>query len=153
MTRFAKASLLLCFFCVCAAALVRSHWTRELLPPPIPRELFSVVNAQLRAVRSDDFRSAYRHAASGVQQQLSLPQFERRAREDYKPIAEAHRVEFGDVTAEGGQAIVQVFFFAADGSVRAFAYRMVQENEVWKISGVQELGQRLPHKRLSGLHI
>ncbi len=153
MNRFAKASLLLCFFCICAAAVVMSHRTLERRPAPVPQELFAVVQAQLVAFRADDFRSAYLYAASGVQQKLSLPQYERLARRDYKTMAQAQRVEFGEVAVEGSDAEVQVFFVAADGAVRGFVYSLVREAHVWKISTVRELEEQWPNERLSGLSV
>jgi len=153
MNRFLKASLLLCFFCVCGAAAVLSHRMREQLPPPLPRELFSVVNEQLAALRLDDFRSAYRHAATGVQQKFTLPQYERMARVHHDTIARAHRVEFGDVLIRGSSAAVQVLFFAGDGSARAFRYSLVREDYSWKIAGVEELEYYSRNERLIGVHI
>jgi hypothetical protein len=153
MNRIAKATLLFCFFCVCGAAFVVSHRMRERLPAPLPRELFSVVHEQVVAFRADDFRSAYRYAATGLQQKFTLPQFERMARSEYDAVVRAQRVEFGGVKIRGSSAYVQVFFVAGNGSVRAFTYSLVREEQGWKISGVEELEHYQPNERLTGLHV
>ncbi len=149
MTTFIKTSLLLLFFALCAAAALVTHRVREATPSPAPQTLFSVVNEQLAAFRAADFRSAYRHAANGVQQKFSLADFEKMVRRDYAQLTEATRVEFGLVEAEGAAAFVQVFFISADGLVQPFVYSFVAEEDGWKIAGVRPL----PPARARELHI
>ena len=134
-----KASLLLFLFLVCGSALVVTHKLRERLPAPNPRELFAIVNQQLVAFRSSDFRGAYRHAATGVQQKFTLAQFEAMVRRDYPEMTRSQRVEFGLVRVQGGSAMVQVFLIRQDGAVRSFLYSLTNEEAVWKIDGVEEL--------------
>jgi hypothetical protein len=98
MSRIAKASLLLFFFSLCGSAFVVTHQLRERVPPPLPRDLFAVVNDQVTALRASDYVSAYRHAATGVQQKFTLPQFERMARHSYGAL-ERQRIEFGSAKA------------------------------------------------------
>ena len=140
MTALAKASLLTFFFSLCGAAFIVTHQMREQVPPPVPHALFAVVNDQLSAVRAADYPSAYRYAASGMQQKFTLPQFERMVRRNYAHMAAARRVEFGSVRVERGSATLEVFFFTRDGSVRTFLYSLTAENDSWKISGVKEVG-------------
>jgi hypothetical protein len=151
MTPLAKSSLLTFFFSLCGAAFIVSHQMRELAPPPAPHALFTVVNDQLSAVRAADYSSAYRHAASGMQQKFTLPQFERMVRRYYPLMAEARRVEFGSVEVRGGSATLQVFFFAGDGAMRAFLYSLTAEGDSWKISGVQELDRWQPRRPVGSL--
>jgi len=153
MNRIAKASLLLFFFSLCGSAFVVTHHLRESTPAPLPRELFTVVNDQLTALRASDYVSAYRHAATGVQQQFTLPQFEAMARQNYADMARGYRVEFGSAKVEGAAAFVQVFFISTDGSVRSFLYSLTAERKLWKISDVQELSIYPITSRLSGLHV
>ena len=152
MSRIAKASLLLFFFSLCGSAFVMTHQLRERVPTPLPRDLFAVVNDQVTAVRASDYVSAYRHAATGVQQKFTLPQFERMARHSYGAI-ERHRIEFGSAKVDGSTAVVQVFFISPDGSVRSFVYSLAAENNLWKISGVHELSPNPTHMPLAGLHV
>ncbi|MEP6685845.1 MAG: DUF4864 domain-containing protein [Verrucomicrobiota bacterium] len=123
------------------------------MPAPAPRDLYSVVNNQLSAFRADDFPRAYRHATSSVQQKFSLAQFEALIRNDYAEITHADRVEFGVVHVEGAAAMVQVFFYCTDGTIRSFLYSLVAEDHTWKIDGVEQQSIAPPGHHLSGLHI
>src|SRR3954470_8872636 len=129
MSRLTKASLLLFFFSLCAAAFLIAHRVEQRRPPPAPHDLFAVVNDQLAAVRAADFPGAYRYAATGVQQKFTLPQFEKMLRRNYGGLARAQRVEFGSVEVHGNNAIVQVFFFATNGAVRSFVYNLIAEGK------------------------
>ena len=145
--------LLFSLFVLCGVAFLVAHKLRERLPPPEPRLLFAVVSQQLSALRADDFRSAYRHAATGVQQRFTLGQFEKMARRSFPEIAQAHRVEFGEVkVVEEGNALVEVFFFATDGSMRAFVYSLVEENGAWRIDNVEEVRRSRRRAVSTNLH-
>jgi hypothetical protein len=152
MPRLIKASLLLFVLSLCAAAFLVAHRVEERRPTPAPHDLFVVVNEQLAAFRAADFQGAYRHAATGVQQKFSLPQFEAMVRYNYAPLAGAHRVEFGSVKVQGGVAFVEVFFFAADGSARSYLYNLISEGESWKVAGVEELDRKRVPAVLGGSH-
>ena len=152
MNRLAKIALLLFFFALCGAAIVITHLQRERTPAPGTKELYSIVNQQLSALRSDDFDSAYRQAASGVRQKFSREQFELMIRRDFSSMTAAHRVEFGAVQVIGGAALVQVFLTAPDDTMRGFLYSFTAEAVGWKIDGVQPIGPQ-PVRRPRGLHI
>ena len=152
MNRLVKLSLLVFFFALCGAAIVATHLVRERTPTPAAMELYSIVNRQLFALRTDDFDSAYRHAASGVQQKFSRVQFELMIRRDFSSMTEAQRVEFGTVQVAGAAALVQVFLITPDGVMRGFLYSFTAEGDGWKIDGVQPLGPQ-PLRHLRGLHI
>jgi hypothetical protein len=152
MTRPTKISLLLFFFALCGAAIVATHFARERMPAPAAKELYSVVNRQLLAFRADDFESAYRYAASGVQQKFSSKQFELMIRRDFSAMTAAHRVEFGAIQLAGASAFVQVFLTTPDGAMRGFLYSITAEADGWRIDGVQPLGPQ-PVRRPPGLHI
>ena len=109
MTRTIKASLLFFFLSLCGAAIFVTDHVRRQVPPPAPHELFAVVEKQLAAFRAADYSSAYRHAASGVQQKFTVPQFEAMIRRDYGDMTNAQRIEFGFVKVIGSAAVVQVF--------------------------------------------
>jgi hypothetical protein len=152
MTRAFKAGLLFFFFALCASSLFVAQKLRERIPPPAPRELFAIVNEQLLAFRAADFQSAYRHAATGVQQKFTLTQFEKMMRRNYPAVASQIRVEFGSVRVRGASAVVQVFFFAPDGSVRSFLYSLINEDDSWKIDGVEEMRIHRSGDQLGGVH-
>lgn len=148
MTRTIKASLLFSAFALCAAAMVATHRERQHVPSPAPHQLFAVVEQHLSAFRAADYSSAYRQAASGVQQKFTPPQYEAMIRHDYGEVAGAQRIEFGFVKVNGPSALVQVFLRDTNGSIRAFLYSLIAEGEVWKINGVQPME---PTPR--GLHV
>lgn len=153
MTRLAKASLLLFFFSLCGVAAFVTHRWNERRPPPQPRELFAVVNDQLAAFRASDFPGAYRYSSTGVQQKFTLAQFEEMVRRNYAEMANATRVEFGSVKIEGRSAVVQVFFFRRDGSVRTFLYSLLSEEGQWRIGGVQEIEEDRSSQELAGTSV
>lgn len=152
MNRLAKASLLSFFFALWGAAFVVSYHSRQRLPAPAPRELFAIVNEQLSAFRSSDYPSAYRYAATGVQQKFTLPQFEKMVRQRYGEMVRARRVEFGSVKVDGATALVEVFFISDAGYVRGFVYNLISEGNGWKIDGVDELNAYRSRPALTGTH-
>ena len=152
MSQVAKASLLLFFLSLCGAATLVTHHVREHREPPVPRELFTVVNAQLAAFRAEDFTSAYRNAATGVQQKFTLPQFESMVRRNYSQITHARRVEFGSVKVQGSSATVQVYFFDEHGGMRVFLYSLISEGRSWKVGGVEEARTYRLNRALGGTH-
>lgn len=153
MNRFTKAALLLFFFSLCGVAFFITARVREHVVAPVPSELFAVVNQQLAAFRADDFTSAYRQASIGVQHKFTLSQFEAMVRRNYAEMADAQRVEFGSVRAEGSTALVQVFFFAGDGSARAFIYSLSAEDGGWKVGGVEEISRYRPNQQVKGTSV
>ena len=152
MTRPVKASLLLFFFLICGSAFVITQRLERRSPAPVPRQLFAIVNEQLAAFRTADFQSAYRQAATGVQQKFTLAQFETMVRRNYPEMTRAHRVEFGVVKVQGASALVQVFFLAENGEARSFMYSLIDEDASWKIEGVQELRSNRRDQTLAGTH-
>lgn len=152
MTRTTKAALLLSSFILCASAIFATNRLRERTPDPAPRDLYSVVNDQLSAFRADDFRSAYRYAASRVQQKFTPEQFEAMIRANYPEMARASRVEFGSIQVRDASASVQAFFFASNGSVRSFLFSLLSEKDSWRIGGVEEVGAPTVPRRLRGTH-
>jgi hypothetical protein len=152
MSQPLKATLLFFLLLVCGAGFVVTQKLGEQLPPPAPRDLFAVVNEQLAAFRSSDFRTAYRHAATGMQHKFTLPQFEKMVRQEYPEMVRRYRVEFGLVQVQGPSAVVQVFFLAGDGSVRSFLYSLIHEEDAWRIAGVEELKGYRAADGLGGTH-
>ncbi len=152
MNRWLKISFLLFFFALCGVAIVVTHLHRQETPAPAPRELYSIVNRQLSDLRSDDFDSAYRRAASGVQQKFSREQFELMIRRDFVSMTQAQRIEFGTVQAAGGVAYAQVYLTTPDGATRGYLYSFAAEAGGWKIDGVQPIGLQ-PARARRGLHL
>jgi hypothetical protein len=147
-----KILFLLFFFALCGAAVIVTSNSRRHTPAPAAKDLFAIVNTQLSALSADDFGSAYRHAASVVQQKFSLPQFESMIRRDFSSMTQARRVEFGAVHVAGAAALMQVFLITPDGVTHGFLYSFTNESDGWKIDGVESLGLQ-PTQRLRGLHV
>ncbi|HEX3817158.1 MAG TPA: DUF4864 domain-containing protein [Chthoniobacterales bacterium] len=152
MNRKLKIFFLLFFFALCGAAVIATYNSSRHTPAPAARELFAAVNRQLSALSADDFGSAYRHAASVVQQKFSLPQFESMIRRDFSSMTQARRVEFGAVQVADAGALVQVFLTTPDGVVHGYLYSFTAEHDGWKIDGVQPL-ETQPTRHLRGLHV
>jgi hypothetical protein len=150
MTRTIKASLLFFVFSLCASAIVVTYHVRSQVPAPGPRQLFAAVERQLAAFRAADYSSAYRQAASGVQQKFTVPQYEAMIRREYADTFSAQHIEFGFVKVTGSTAVVQVFLCDANGLVRPFLYSLIAEGDSWKINGVQPMQSGF---RPAGLHI
>ena len=148
MTRTIKASFLCFFFALCFSAAIVTHILQRQTPAPAPHQLFAVVEQHLAAFRAADYSSAYRQAASGVQQKFTFAQYEAMIRHDYGQLTRDQRIEFGSIKVVGSAAVVQVFVRERTGSVRSFLYSLVAEGGAWKINGVQPMR---PVAR--GLHI
>ena len=152
MPRPLKISCLLFFLALCGAAIVGTHLARTRTPPPVASQLYSAISRQLSAFRAADYDGAYRRVAAGLQEKFSRGQFELMIRRDFSPMTRAERVEFGAVHIAGASALVQVLLTDRSGAVRGFLYSFTEENDGWKIDGVQPLGIE-PVRRLPGVHI
>ena len=153
MNRTFKAALLLFFVSLCVAAVFVTRHVRSHVPAPVPHELFAVVQKQLAAFRAQDYPGAYLHAASGVQQKFTLPQFEGMIRRNYAEMTLRGRVEFGPVESNEATAVVQVFFFGERGTVRPYLYNLSAEGDGWKVDGVQAMRASGNADRLPGLNL
>ncbi len=153
MPRTIKASLLFFFLALCGTAIFFTDHMRRQVPPPTPHELFAVVENQLAAFRTADYSSAYRHAASEVQQKFTVPQFEAMIRHDFAEMTNAQHIEFGFVNVNGAAAVVHVFFTGENGATRSFLYSLNAEGGKWKINGVQPVQSSPPGNRAAGLRI
>ena len=147
MSRTAKIGVLAV---ISISALVQSRLTflRQSMPP---NELYEVVRQQIRAVRENDFASAYRQASASVQEQFNIEAFSALTRTEFPGLMRAERVEFGAVHFEGRRALVPVYFFLADGGVIPCVYSLVQEEAAWKIDGTRPLKRWPVGRRLGGV--
>lgn len=153
MIRTFKASLLFSSLSLCAVAIFVTERVRREVSLPAPHALFAVVEEQLAALRVEDYSSVFRHAASGVQQKFTMPQFETMIRRDFGDMTGTQRIEFGSVKIVGVEAVVQVFFVGESGSVRSFLYSLIAEGDLWKINGVQQVRSARPGNLSAGLQI
>ncbi len=152
MKQILKISLLLVLVALCAAAILKHHWTSQRQSLGETKKLFSVVTGQLTDFRAAHFESAYQHSAIGIQRKFSPAQFEVMIRRDFSAMIRAGQVEFGVVRVTGATALAEVFLTAPDGSVHIFLYSFSAEADGWKIDGVQSLGTE-PARQLPGMHV
>ena len=140
-----------------SGTLVLLHLTRHPGPEQVtPPELYKVVERHLAACRSADFPGAYHTAASGVQEKLSLVQFEKKIRQDYQPVAGADHVEFGAIHCPRGNAkkmLVDVYFISQAGEAVGWTYMVVFEDGDWKVDHGEPIPGWPTGQRLSGLRM
>ena len=121
-----------------------------------PQELYAAVQQHLAACRSADFPLAYHASASGVQERLTLVQFESKLRREYQPVAAAEHVEYGAVRHPGNradQAVVDVYFIAQNGEANGWTYTLLYEDGDWKIDHGEPIPGWPRGERLSGLQL
>jgi hypothetical protein len=153
MNRTAKISLLAALFLFCgAAALFRSAIGRRHHATP-PAQLYEVVWKQLTAFRESDFSGAYFQASSGFQERLNLDEFAELGRSEYPGLLRATRVEFGPVYFQDREANIPAYFFLPEGDLIPCLYRLIPENNGWKIDEVRVLKRWPANRRLGGLRI
>jgi len=116
----------------------------RLSPKPVRDEVRAVVEAQLAALRSGDFATAYDFAARGIKRQFDLRLFAAMIRRGYAPLLRPGETDLG-VVRDDGKGMAQVGITATDAQKRSTVYRywLVQEDGAWRISGVV-LEQRPP---------
>ena len=96
-----------------------------------------VVDAQLAALRADDYAAAYALASAQIQQQFTARLFERMIKRGYPALARHARAEPGLVHDDGaGRAEVVISVYDSQDRQMDFRYRLVQQNDEWRINGV-----------------
>lgn len=136
-----RLGLVLLFLVTCGSAVVLHYYKRPLAEPPTHQALYAVVFDHVKAVRADDFGSAYLRASREVRQNLPLAQFREMARVEFPALLEARGVEFGTVQVRGARASVEVFFIGSDREVFPCIYSLIREKGAWKVDRVK----MLPH--------
>ena len=104
----------------------------------VKKEITSVVESQLAAFRTNDFKTAYTFAASGIKEQFPLAAFEGMVKNGYPVIAQSQSATFGVTLDDGEQAVVNVVIKGKSGKLGRFQYILIREGKQWKITGVTE---------------
>jgi hypothetical protein len=122
------------FFAVAGAlrAQAEIHYSK----PDVRKEITTVVEAQLSALRAEDFRSAYQYAVQRLRRRLSAEQFAEMIRRGYPAIVGSERAELGLPMDDGLRAIVSVRVFAKSGAFADFRYTLLKERTGWRIAEV-----------------
>jgi hypothetical protein len=141
MSRLAGLALF-CFGLLVGAGAAEREM--RLSPKPVRDEVRAVVEAQLAALRTGDFATAYDFAARGIRRQFDLRLFTALIRRGYAPLLRPGQADFG-VVRDDGDGVAEVSVTITDSQKRSTVYRywLVQEGEAWKINGVV-LEQRPP---------
>ena len=87
------------------------------------------------------------------QEKFNVEAFADMVRSDYPAARQIERVEFGRVARDGRQALVQVYFFLPNGDIVPCVYRLVNEENAWKIDAAHVQKRWPSGRRLGGLRI
>lgn len=106
----------------------------------------SVIQQQLNAFSREDYDAAYSFASRHIQEKFSRPEFEQMVKNEYRQIARSRRAVFDKIAFSGGQnqAMATVTITGVDRMTITANYRMVLENEEWKVDGVMIIHERMP---------
>jgi hypothetical protein len=115
-----------------------------LSPRKVRDEVRAVVAAQLAALRTGDFATAYDFAARGIRRQFDERLFALLLKRGYAPLLKAGPTDIG-LVRDDGEGTAQVSVTVTDLQKRATVYRywLVKEGDAWRINGVV-LEQRPP---------
>lgn len=107
-------------------------------PSSQEKEIQSVIRQQLDAFNFNDFEEAYRLASKQTQDQSSLDQYEEMVRTNYPQITKSIRASFGEIRfiPDPTHAVVQVEITGFNHKKVTAEYRMIQENDGWKVDGI-----------------
>jgi Domain of unknown function (DUF4864) len=154
MTPRIKAGMLSAFFFVCAAAAITTHFIREAEERELnPQDLYQVIVAQFVACHSDQYRAAYNQASRGVQENLTLVQFETKVRSEYARIPQPRNLEFGRIQLRHERASVEIYFVSDVEEVTPALYTLVKENGSWRIENFEVFESWPTAWRLRGMRI
>ena len=129
------------------------RWIEGSIAPNRPAELYDVVWQQIDAVRMADWPRAYRQVSSSFADKYNVDAFTELARAEYPGLRSIDHVEFGRIGREGSRAMVHAYFVFENGHVVPCIYRLVLEDNVWKIDSAQILQSGLQPQRLSGMRL
>jgi hypothetical protein len=109
----------------------------RLSPKKVRDEARAVVAAQLAALRTGDFATAYDLAARGIRRQFDDRLFAALIRRGYPALLRPGHSDVG-LVRDDGQGTAQVAVTITDKQSRSTVYRywLVQEEAGWRISGV-----------------
>ena len=146
-----RIGLLLTFLGVCGVAMLVQRTIDSRRFAARPAELYEVVRQEINAVRESDFSRAYQQVSTGFQEKFDIDAFADLVRSDYPAARQIERVEFGRVARDGRNALVQVYFFLPDGDIVPCVYRLINEDNSWKIDAAHVQKRWPSGRRLGGL--
>ncbi len=108
-------------------------------------EIEANIAAQIQAFRADDFVTAFTFASPNIQRLFQTPEnFGAMVRNGYPMVWRPSDVRFLELREIAGNLWQKVMIVDGDGRVHILDYQMVQQENGWKINGVQLLGNSDP---------
>lgn len=108
-------------------------------------EIEANIAAQIKAFKADDFATAFTFASPNIQRLFGTPEnFGVMVQRGYPMVWRPADVRFLDLREVAGALWQKVMITDGDGRVHILDYQMVQQNDAWKINGVQLLGNADP---------
>lgn len=105
-------------------------------------EVTAVIQEQLAAFRSGDYRKAHTFAVSEMRQALGVVEFEAMVRVGYPVIANSRSAAFGLALDTGDEAVITVRVQDAGGESIAYQYHLRKEAAGWRIEGVTAVNDK-----------
>ncbi len=108
-------------------------------------EIEANIAAQIQAFKADDFATAFTFASPNIQRLFGNPDnFGAMVRNGYPMVWRPSDVRFLELREVAGALWQKVMITDDDGAVHILDYQMIQQENGWKINGVQLLGRADP---------
>ncbi|WP_170562996.1 DUF4864 domain-containing protein [Ruegeria atlantica] len=108
-------------------------------------EIEANIAAQIQAFKADDFVTAFTFASPNIQNFFGTPEnFGAMVRNGYPMVWRPAEVRFLELREVAGALWQKVMITDGNGQVHVLDYQMVQQENGWKINGVQLLGNSDP---------
>ncbi|CUH43435.1 DUF4864 domain-containing protein [Ruegeria atlantica] len=108
-------------------------------------EIEANIAAQIQAFKADDFVTAFTFASPNIQNFFGTPEnFGAMVRNGYPMVWRPADVRFLELREVAGALWQKVMITDSNGQVHVLDYQMVQQENGWKINGVQLLGNSDP---------
>lgn len=108
-------------------------------------EIEANIAAQIQAFKADDFVTAFTFASPNIQRLFQTPEnFGDMVRRGYPMVWRPADVRFLELREISGALWQKVMITDGNGRIHILDYQMVQQENGWKINGVQLLGNSDP---------
>lgn len=112
-------------------------WRRS--PKPVREAVKATVEAQLAAIRENDFPKAYEYASAGIRARFAPAVFAAMIRRGYPALARHIQADVGAVRDDGeNRATISVTVADRLNRSTHYRYRLIKEAAGWRIEGVVE---------------
>jgi hypothetical protein len=128
MNLFARIAVVTCCLCLCGGAVVIAHLTEE-----------GNGDRRIGPFGERDVAGDYKHVASKPAAKFDFSELESIILRDPSAKSQRARIEFGSAKIERGSALVEVLFFAPDGRMQPYLYKLTPEKKSWKVASVQRM--------------